>query len=181
MHIKNKEEFYDKYQKGLLGNKLRTFNNYSDIYSSGYKGLISIRYSLPNRPEFNKFYVPAYEIRDVLYNQLIPAGGKIEFFRFNESAPDTDLIIQGEYLSSIRYLNYSYEKANMRKAMDNSLHAEGVKAKLILRHFANDNSYSMLEDLGEAYPDSVIEFGIYEKCLGEIPGHNIIIWEVRGY
>jgi hypothetical protein len=56
-----------------------------------------------------------------------------------------------------------------------------LEAKITLRRYLDSSSYDDLMDLVETFPEHVIEFGAYETNLGNIPGRNTVIWEVRKY
>jgi hypothetical protein len=43
------------------------------------------------------------------------------------------------------------------------------------------SSYADLEVLLERYPDHVFEISVWASCLGDTPGRNAIIWEIRRY
>lgn len=101
----------------------------------------------------------------------------------NESAPDDRLLLQGEcvYEPGGIYLRGSFERTNMRKAMENAWVRTGLEAAELLRQLATPASYDMLRELMDEYQNHVIEFGIYDCLLGTMPGHNTVIWEVRKY
>jgi hypothetical protein len=102
---------------------------------------------------------------------------------FNESAPDERLVLQGEVSRFVGglYLRYSTLKLPMRSAMKDARDVGGASAQAILRGVLTGSSYEDLDALLELYPDAVVEFGAYAKCLGAIPGRNAVIWEVRAY
>ncbi len=74
----------------------------------------------------------------------------------------------------------------MRAALKQAKQVYGMVAIELVRFYAWPKSFTMLMDIFDKYDnnihgDCVIEFGIYEMELGDIPGHNIIVWEVRNY
>ncbi len=58
---------------------------------------------------------------------------------------------------------------------------EGNDARVALQAHMSPSSFADLEALFDRYPTSVVEFGIYSCNIGNIPGRNTIIWEVRDY
>jgi hypothetical protein len=69
----------------------------------------------------------------------------------------------------------------MRDAMKEAMFADGLAAKTILRSFCCPSSLDDMYTLLELYPGHVIEFGVYNHCLGDVRNRNTIIWEVRRY
>ena len=128
------------------------------------------------------------EIPSVI-KELSFKGIRKEDLKFNESAPDDHLLIQGEIIyqpDSRVYpdnylLLYSTEKTQMKFALKNAKTASGLKVRIMLEHLMTESSWEDLLDLMEKYPESVIEFSTYDICLGNLPGRNTIIWEVRDY
>lgn len=170
--ISSKKQLYELYLAGCLGNKLHTFAYPSELREQGYRGTVTAR----STSEHDK---------TCLYN--IPWKEAIRLpkhFCFNEPAPDDQLLIQGEVMRTPGglYLQYSTERfIPMRIALRKAKIAQGLKAKLILEHFLTLASYEELMGLLERYPDAVVEFSTYDKCLGNLPHRNTIIWEVRNY
>jgi hypothetical protein len=114
---------------------------------------------------------------------MIELGGSVYDYRFNESAPDECLLIQGELGEGPGgwWLTYSTVQDKMRTAMQSAIFAEGLTAKTILRTYCCPSSLDDLYSLLELYPGHIIEFGVYTKNLGDTPNRNSIIREVRKY
>lgn len=178
--IQSKAEFLQLWRAGALGNRLRSWERLED--AEGYDGLFSIRDSCPNS-NLSRYNVPREGIDQALA-EMRDLGGRGLYL--GEMAPDHRLTIQGEYLDGEQHgqvfnrsLTYSIEKTQMKRVKEWT-HTEGAAALAILRSYLDGNSYDDLLTLQTMYPDHVIEFGAYECCLGDIPGRNTIIWEVRG-
>lgn len=170
--ISSKKQFYKLYLAGCLGNKLRTFAYPSELRDSRYYGTVTAR-STSEHDKTCLYRLP--------WQEAIHLPGH---FCFNESAPDDQLLIQGEVMWTPGglYLQYSTERSiPMRYALLTAKTASGLRAKLILEHFLTLASYEELMGLLERYPDAVVEFSTYDKCLGNLPHRNTIIWEVRNY
>lgn len=187
------------WQAGLFGNKIRTWNSLNEILESEYRGTVTMRYKGSGGGGFTKYEVPIKNISATIEEWADNARVEGKQFdpgrvTFNESAPDDMLIIQGEVTDMhptlpagapsemiFWMLNYSCEKKKMRDAMAKARHAYGIVARTILENAMTPQSFSDMQELIEMYPDHVIEFGVYEHCLGNIPGRNAVIWEVRKY
>jgi hypothetical protein len=57
----------------------------------------------------------------------------------------------------------------------------GTAARMILARHMNANSREDLDILLAEYPGHVVEFSACETCLGDTPGRNCVVWEVRNY
>lgn len=182
--VTSKKQFY-KLWKGLkLGNRIQVFENIDEFLTSGWIGLTSIRYKEPGSP-YKAFHIPAHKVLDKVA-EFVAQGANKQLFTFNESAPDDCLLIQGEiqYIYELGHgltLTYNTKKCAMKEAMEHPLTATGLRAKMIMEYYMNPKSFDMIRDLFELYPDDVIEFGVYGKNLGILPGHNTVIWEVRAF
>lgn len=175
--INTKAQFIELYFRGALGNRLRTWKNYGDLLASGYKGNVTVRSRIPDVSHGCIYQVPVDSIPAIF--PKLRDSGSLDLYYFNESAPDEHLAIQGELWN--RSLTWSAKKLPMREALQKPSYAEGSTTEMLLRQHMNDNSYEDFMLLRNLYPDHVIEFGCYYKCLGDIPHRNVIIWEVRDY
>jgi len=43
------------------------------------------------------------------------------------------------------------------------------------------SSHDDWNELLERYPGHVLEVSIYDRCLGDLPNRNSLVWEVRKY
>lgn len=58
---------------------------------------------------------------------------------------------------------------------------EGVAARLVLARHLNENSRDDLAALLDRYPDHVVEVSALDRCIGNVPHRNGVVWEVRAY
>lgn len=163
--VKTKKDFYRRWLLGEFGNRLRSWEDAS-LITCPYVNVRQIT-----------------SCKDIQYNVPkgeVPVGPQ---YRYNEPAPDNDLLIQGEVYLGHRgiELTFSQEKCKMRTAMQNPIFVHGIKAQYVLMLYCCPSSYSDLQALFELYPGHVIEFGVYNHNLGDVPNRNTIIWEVRSY
>lgn len=182
--ITTKEQFYKLWKSLALGNRIEVFENIDEFLQSGFAGPISIRYREAGSP-YKAFYIPAHKVLDKV-TEFCKRGADRSKFTFNESTPDDCLILQGEvaYIYETGNgltLTFNRKQCSMKEAMLHPEQATGLRAKMIMEYYMNPKSMDMIRDLFEIYPDDVIEFGIYNKNLGVLPGHNVVIWEVRNY
>ncbi len=182
MEIPDKDAFYKLYHGMRLGNRLRTFDNYAALRDSGYRGNVSMRYKDIAADEFKAYQVPTAAV-PLRMGEFATKGANPDKFTFNESAPDDELIMQGELCHTVGGLQVSYccDPVNMREALLRCVHVDGLFARELLRLHMCNRSYEMIWELLDLYPDSAIEFGVYSRYLGVLPRHNTVIWEVRNY
>ncbi|MBW3020365.1 hypothetical protein KY334_03635 [Candidatus Woesearchaeota archaeon] len=181
MIIDTKAKNYELWNKGLLGNKLRTWDSYEDIIKSNYEGTVTVRNKNPNS-KFCKYDVSIKDIPNLI-KEWSKEGCDVKEVTYNESAPDEFLLIQGEIMKSneFYYFRYSTEKTNMRDALKNAKDIEGLEVEMLLKKYMDSASYDDLMILLDTYPDHVVEFSVYSIDLGEVPNRNTIFWEVRKY
>jgi len=182
MRITTKQQSYELLQQGFFGNRLRMWDSFEDVIKSEYTGTVSMRYKGLGGG-FYAYEVPPPQIPEI-ERDWISKGADRGLITFNESAPDHLLLIQGEVMRgpvNPYSLFYSLERKKMREALKNGKQAEGLTAKLILEHFLYPSSYEDMQILLNMFPEHAIEFSTYSVCLGDIPGRNTVIWEVRQY
>ena len=182
MVVKDKKQFYQMYDKGLFGNRFRSWKSVDDFLESDFYGEVSLRYSGEYGGKFCQYNVSRDEVEEVI-KQWILRGADREKIKINESAPDDDLIWQGEIMRSLDSydLTYSYEKTKMRTALENALFMRGVNVIRLLRKTLTPCSFNDLMELFDMYPDSIIELSVYKYPIGCLSHRNAVIWEVRNY
>ena len=108
----------------------------------------------------------------------------------NEMAPTDAIVLQGEFLNDVYPVNpdwrdfftYSRVQKPMREALAiNTQIAHGLQTDLVLRGAMTPASYDDWQILLEQYPGHVLEVSIYDRCLGDCPDRNALVWEVRKY
>jgi hypothetical protein len=57
----------------------------------------------------------------------------------------------------------------------------GLASDLLLRSVMTPLSYEDWRLLLDRHPGHVLEVSVYEHCLGDTPGRNALVWEVRRY
>jgi hypothetical protein len=59
--------------------------------------------------------------------------------------------------------------------------AQGLYSDVLIREAMTPSSYEDWKVLLDQYPGHVLEVSIFSRCLGDIPGRNALVWEVRRY
>lgn len=185
--IATKEAFREAWLAGRLGNRPRVWTSEAEVAASGYCGELSIRVHASSS-QHSRYGVPAADLARVAAG-LRNTGATGLWF--NESAPDDCLILQGEFFHGTksdciinRYLHYSTEKCRMKEAFaygKPTKQSEGVATDVILSTFLSPWAWDDFQVLRNQYEDHTIEFGVYSKSVGVLPGNNTLIWEVRNY
>lgn len=172
--IDSKAQFYRLYSAGVLGNRSHQWFSLADFLSSGFTGEVGIR-SLKAGGRC-QYYVKSGEVAERL-RQFWPSDG----YNISPMMPPTLLVGEiGCYPDWFLY--YSTNGQQMRDALRAAPQwAEGLKARVILKHYMDPHSWGDLQDLMDLYPDAAIEFGVYNQPVGILPHRNTIIWEVRNY
>lgn len=188
--VLNKKQNYALWQAGAFGNKLRAWRTVEEWQASGYGGQVAVRF-LEGVSGFCFYDVNPCCVAGMvasLKEQGIAASG----IMINEMAPRDAIILQGEYLNGVvqdgegRALPnpffYSRSPLHMRDALRaDGQYTYGLRADLMLRDAMTPSSYEDWRVLLDQCPDHVIEVSIYDRCLGDIPGRNALVWEVRRY
>ena len=184
--IKTKEEFYKAYEKGLFGNKVRTWGSYEELKNSGWKGGVCIRgQGIPRH--LARYNIPINKVQKAIKeidNHYKKRGTKRPKIKFNQAMPDEKLLIQGEVMRGTQglYLLYTTIKKPTNLAFaEEEIIEERIKAKMTLQRNLCPSSFSDLETLLDIYSESVIEFSTYSVNVGNIPNRNTVFWEVRNY
>lgn len=184
--ILTKRQNYRLWQSGEFGNKLRAWPSVDAWRASGFTGRVVLRALLPVGGGPCRYNLEPDEVeRTVGY--WLADGMHRDAIMVNEAAPDQAAILQGEYLNGIvgaywNCLHYSRVAAHMRIALGaEMLFANGMMSDLLLREAMTPSSYEDWRLLLERYPGHVLEVSIYNRCVGDIPGRNALVWEVRRY
>lgn len=186
--ILNKRENFRQWQSGAFGNKLRAWRSPDEWLDSDFRGLVVLRSLMDGGGpcEYNL-------TREQAHHAILrweASGVPRERIMVNEAAPDQSVLLQGEYLNDIHlgdapnwgYFYYSRTKAQMRDALKAAPEvALGLRSDLMLRLAMTPSSYEDWLSLLSRYYGHVFEVSIYERCLGDIPGRNALVWEVRRY
>lgn len=187
--ILNKKQNYRLWQSGAFGNKLRAWRSVDEWRVSGFPRLVVLRTLMGGGGPCEYNLTP--EKVEVVVQSWMALGISPDHIMVNEAAPDYDVALQGEYFNDIfnygdiagwGYFLYSREKAQMRDALKAAFGvAHSLRADLLLRLAMTPSSYEDWLVLLDRYPGHVFEVSIYANCLGDTPGRNTLVWEIRRY
>ena len=180
--VLNKTDFVRRYAAGEFGNASPTWNNPTEFLSeSNYAGLVHIRNRVAGAETW-------YNVRPdrvlSIWCLALSKGYRNDQLYISAMAPTELTILQGEVQEGVWGLELTYTKVKkpMREALaEDCRHMRGLAATILLESVMNDLSFQWLRHLLNSYPDHVVEFSVYGKCWGTIPGHNTVFWEVRRY
>lgn len=181
--VATKKDFYVLYKHGVLGNKPLAWSTLEELQKSSWRNPVCIRSTKGTARSNTRFNIPFSELEKELEN-LRQTGVKDSEMSFNQSMPDTHLLIQGEIKRTENglYILYTTVKKPMNQGLrEESKHAFGLEAQMIMQTHLWPQSYEDVLSLLEAFPDAIIEFGAYSINVGNLPGRNTVIWEVRNY
>lgn len=184
--IKTKKEFYQLWEAGVLGNKLRTWRDPREAEASGVP-LVGFRYSDPRGGGAPWWGTAPHGGIVARFNEIVATGFDAQYLVVCEAAPDEHGTLQGEVCRTVGgwhgLLGLSRGE-RMRDAIAKGLlrPVHGVTVVALLNHYMDPSSRDDLEALLERYPDATVEFTCYgDLHVGSTPRRNTIFWEVRNY
>lgn len=183
MILATKADMYAQYRRGRFGNRLRTWATLEDYRASGYSLPVVLRYAGAGGGAWCAYNVPPEDV-DATVAQWVSEGANPKLITLNESADDSQLILQGEVMRSPSHysLRYSTVPKPMRQALaECQHHAEGLTALMLMRSAMDAASWDELQDLLDDFDGAVIEFSVWGHDVGDAPRRNTVFWEVRHY
>ena len=190
MDILTKRENYALWQSGAFGNKLRAWRTVEEWRESGFQGKVVLR-TLRAAGGGPSCYNLLPDNVDSVVSAWSHDGIPREHIMVNEAAPDDAAILQGEYRNDFYrtpdgydwgLFHFSRVAAHMHIALACEREdRRGLMASLLIREAMTPASYDDWLMLIERYPGHVLEVSIYDRCLGDVPGRNALVWEVRRY
>jgi len=206
VQIRNKRQFYELWEAGVLGNRTKIFHTLEEALSSG-EPQIGFRelgktgggaWTLIKREDEECWNddVPCLENHNAnswetfhravtKEFQLWKAAGRT--FIMDNSVPNNHSIMQGEICTTFEgvqsFLAVGYGLPPMRVSIAQGLHKHRgpLETKLLLERYMDPSSRDDLRDLMDMYPDAAIEFTCFDVKVGCFPHRSTIFWEVRNY
>lgn len=188
--ILTKHENYRRWQAGELGNKLRAWSSVEAWRESGFKGVVVLRVLRAAGGGPTVYNLSPDDVEGAV-QRWISDGIPRDRIMVNEAAPDKAAILQGEYLNDVYgaspddsydYFRYTRVAAHMHVALAAKTEvAKGLVARLLIKQAMTPASHEDWYELVSRYPHHVFEVSIYERCLGDLPSRNTLVWEVRRY
>jgi hypothetical protein len=187
--ILTKRKNYELCQAGAYGNRILQWNSIEEWRASGYDKPVAMRVALQAGGGPKAFHVPP-NVVDVQVLKWEIAGIPRECVRLSEMV-DGLRLLQGHYFNDVYVQDgetrWGYFRFTMRTgAMPLAMAKEersvyGLRADLLIRNAMTPSSYEDWKVLLDRYPGHVLEFSVWESCLGDTPGRNAVVWEVRRY
>lgn len=175
--IGTKQKMYSLLEAGRFGNYPRMWSSVQSILDSGFNGKISIRSKDIANP-VRLYHVPVHELPSRI--AALPDSQRYSGLTFTEAPPDEYRVVQGEWDGY--NFDYTFAPHPMKIAFEHQrLHANGPKARWLLKGFLEPNDLDWLESLIQDFPGSVVEFSAFSVPVGVIRSSKVIYWEVRNY
>lgn len=185
--ITSKAENFAVWTTGGLGNRLRVWRTIKDWRRSGFRRPVSLRYLGAAGGAWCSYDLLPEHVDGKVFHWALE-GADPTLIMVNEGAPDDCVVIQGEFLNgvtpdgTIEPFTYSTIKAKMRDALRFDSHTVAwPRSRELLRRTMTPSAWEDFQVLLERYPDHVLEVSVYSRNLGDIPGRNALVWEVRRY
>ena len=186
---------YAFFRQGCFGNRANAWDDIEELKKSGWIKDVCIRDKRGTDRADDKALLPLHNIPiekfQATIQNLISQGVPTKAMTFNEAMPDQHLFIQGELtraLDGTLHLTYTLIQKPMRLGLlEKTELATGLRAKIILEHFLWTSSLQEIMHCldyfatGNQTPSPTVEFSAYSIAVGDTPGRNTVIWEVRNY
>lgn len=184
--IRNKREMVALLREGAFGNRLNTLSFPEWATGPGSGPVVSLRYMGEPGIELPGYGLQINECAAIVrgYEWVNAYGLDPARIIVTPAVPDDRLLIQGEVVRGIRGLEFRYSTAKnigLRHAMADARTATGLAAKMLLERHLTPSSLEDLYAVMDRWPDHVVELSAWGVEVGDIPGRNAIVWEVRYY
>ena len=181
MEIRSKQEFYNLWRAGVLGNRTQLWSNPLDAFISNVPTIGFREIGKTGGGAWCR--VPRCELYKT-YDEWRAADRK---FIMDDGVPNEHSIMQGEVCRTIRglesFLAIGQGLEPMRLTMAAGLHKHRgyLETKILLETYMDPASRDDLDALLELYPEATVEFTSFDVCVGNIPGRQTMFWETRNY
>jgi hypothetical protein len=191
MIVLNKKQNFRLCHSGVYGNRVRQWESIEEWKNSGYSEPVAMRVAmLAGGGGPKQFGVPPEQVISVARSWEKSRGIPLSEVRIAEMA-DGERVLQGHYLNDVYeqdgetrhgYLRYTLATGQMPIAFEKHRDvAYGHRADLLIRSLMTTASYEDWQELVAEYSGHVLEFSVWNDCLGDLPHRNAIVWEIRRY
>ena len=191
LELTTKLQSHRLWQSGAFGNKLRSWSTVDEWRESGHRGMVVLRMREGRGAGRCSYNVSPVLVQPAL-EQFVQSGVSLDAVMINEAAPDEHVVLQGEYLNDVvpdssgealwGYFFHSRHRSHMRDALREAPEeTRGLSTDLMLRQVMTIASHEDWLALLERWPGHVLEVSVYDRCLGDLPNRNALVWEVRRY
>lgn len=184
MKILTKTEFFDLWEKGVLGNRTRLWRDSRAAQHDAYLYNIErIGFRELGKGGNGAWTTSPRNMMLFVADEWTALGRK---YIMDDGCPDGKRVLQGEICRTWRGLEgYLDVTAGlpMRKAMaaGHMRHCSYATVNALLDKFMDASSRDDLEMLLDLYPEATIEFSTFSVDVGIFPNRNTIFWETRNY
>lgn len=188
--ICSKLENYRLCHAGAYGNRLRQWDSIEAWKASGYGEPVCMRTALHAGGGPKRFFVRPEEVESLAALWKIEHKVPRDRIRLSEMA-DGVRVLQGQYFNGVVEIDGEVRNGVFKLTFASgpipiALQAHqktvyGLTATLLIQHFMTPSSFSDFQELLDRYPDHVLEFSVWESCIGDTPGRNAVVWEIRKY
>ncbi len=200
--VRNKAQFYEMWEAGLLGNRTRIWRDPVKAFEwgrdrSNFRAWKNGRWDKPTGlPEIGFREIRpagtpgAGRWQKVPWSQVIATAEEWRAegrnFIMDDGAPDEYRTLQGEVVRTERGLEGFLDlegKLPMRPAMAAGYmkHYGYLQTRLLLERYMDANSRDDLDMILDLFPDHAVEFSTFTVNVGVFPRRNTLFWEVRAY
>jgi hypothetical protein len=179
--VTSKAQMQRMLQAGDFGNTQRMWstNDFFLLNDSDYDATFALRSFTPGKTFWP--WLNADECLDKIC-ALTLQGGSRDYY-VQEVACPSHIVLAGEIgtVGGVLVLEYSRVQEMMRDALQKErIHVKECAARCMLRVLLDIDDYEDLMLLCDTYPEHVIEFTLFDCCIG-IRQRRLMIWEVRHY
>lgn len=183
MKIASKQEFMKLSERGLLGNRLRTWRTVEAVQAE-HDGSVYIRGPVAGW----KWMVPWCPVSDlasrvaVLERKSGTPRAQLQFVEVLPPGTPRTINAEAGYLAGGFTLHWGESSTlSLRHDLErNGRHHCGAVGRCIVRHRVPPEDVEMLDDLWHEWPGAIIEFSTYDRAVG-IFNRQTVVWEVRHY
>lgn len=193
--VSDKSDMYSKLLAGTFGNRQVIYSvgaarHWFPYQESHYKPFCSpyplwaLRYKKPGFRQWSCYDLTPENVWPT-YCDWVAEGADPKMFNLTPMMPDDKIVVQGEIARSEKY-GWIFRVSHMNRPMNvafgtDQQHHKGPAYWLYLKQIMDPSSYDDLQELFDTFPDSIVEFSTYSINVGDCPGRNTLIWEVRNY
>lgn len=184
MKIKTKAQFNALSQAGKLGNFLRTWKDIDIAFASGSKWF-TIQGTRPQSPWFRPV-VNWNHLYDTVHDMSLQGCLRSDIYFREIPHPEALRVLNGEVSRGLepQYLYLLHGAYMTKENLRHDLQKYAVEKKdsvaLITLRSLLGEEYETLEEIWADYPDSIIEFTMWDRPMGVL-NKRLLIWEVRDF
>ena len=187
--VRTKADMYKRLTAGEFGNTIPQFFSVDEWLAhpdSSKYWFWGVRSATVSAHPACRLYCPRDEVADYA-NSNFPGSANISMMIDAECGINAWLEVwdspTGLVVESVPYpdVKAGWNWRNSMRDTQRRKSWERSAAYTVLRTLLNADSFDDVMDLRDRYPDHVIELSAVDRCIGNVPMQNHVIWEVRAY